>query len=155
MLQRIQSVYLLLASLVLFGLFVFPLVHDVYVSNAPITVMVTGIYQNVNGQPTHTDFFVALTGATAVVALLPLVIIFLYKNRKQQIALCYATMLVIIAFSYWVSQTVKNAIGNANLSMSNYGIGIILLSVSILFIVLAQKAIQRDDKLVKSADRLR
>ena len=39
--------------------------------------------------------------------------------------------------------------------MSNYGIGIILLSVSILFVVLAQKAIQRDDKLVKSADRLR
>ncbi|MGZ3755325.1 MAG: DUF4293 domain-containing protein [Mucilaginibacter sp.] len=155
MLQRIQSIYLLLASLVLFGLFVFPLVHDVYVNSAPLTVMVTGIYQNINGQQTHTDFFIALTAATAVVALLPLVIIFLYKNRKQQIALCYATMLVIIAFSYWVSQTVKNAIGNANLTMSNYGIGIILLSVSILFIVLAQKAIQRDDKLVKSADRLR
>jgi hypothetical protein len=155
MLQRIQSVYLLLASLVLFGLFVFPLVHDVYVNSTPITVMVTGIFQNVNGQQAHTDFFIALTGATAVVALLPLAIVLFYKNRKQQIALCYVTMLVIIAFSYWASQMVKNAIGNANLTLSNYGIGIILLSVSILFIVLAQKAIQRDDKLVKSADRLR
>jgi hypothetical protein len=155
MLQRIQSIYLFLASLTIFALFLFPFVHDVYVNNKPVTVMVTGIYQNVNGQQTHTDFFTALTAATGVVGLLPLVIIFLYKNRKQQIALCYSTMLVIIGYSYWVSQTVKNAVQDANLAMSNYGIGIILLSVSIVFIILAQKAIQRDEKLVKSADRLR
>jgi hypothetical protein len=64
-------------------------------------------------------------------------------------------MLVIIAFSYWVSQTVKSAIGDATMSMSNYGIGIILLSLSLLLIVIAQKSIQKDDKLVRSADRLR
>ena len=155
MLQRIQSIYLLLASLALLALFIFPFVHDVYVNGKPVTVMVTGIYQNVNGQQTHTDFFTAVTAATGIVALLPLVIIFLYKNRKQQIALCYSTMLVIIGYSYWVSQTVKNAVQDASLAMSNYGIGIILLSASILFVVLAQKAIQRDEKLVKSADRLR
>jgi hypothetical protein len=155
MLQRIQSIYLLLASLTLFALFLFPLVHNVYVNSKPITVMVTGIFQDVNGQQTHTEFFTALTAATAVVALLPLVIIFLYKNRKQQIALCYATMLIIIGYSYWVSQSAKKAIQDANLTMSNYGIGIILLSVSIVFVLLAQKAIQRDEKLVKSADRLR
>jgi hypothetical protein len=155
MLQRIQSIYLLLASLTLFALFLFPLVHNVYVNSKPITVMVTGIFQDVNGQQAHTEFFIALTAATAVVGLLPLVIIFLYKNRKQQIALCYAMMLVIIGYSYWVSQSAKNAIQDVNLTMSNYGIGIILLSVSIVFVLLAQKAIQRDEKLVKSADRLR
>jgi len=69
--------------------------------------------------------------------------------------MCYGTMLVIIGYSYWVSQTVKNAIQDTYLAMNNYGIGIILLSVSILLVVLAQKAIQRDEKLVKSADRLR
>jgi len=155
MLQRIQSIYLLLAGLAIFGLFLFPLVHNVYVNNKPITVMVTGIYQDVSGQQAHTDFFTALTGATAVVGLLPLGIIFMYKNRKQQIALCYSAMLVIIGYSYWASQMVKTAIGGSDITMSNYGIGIILLSVSILFVVLAQKAIQRDEKLVKSADRLR
>jgi hypothetical protein len=155
MLQRIQSIYLLLASLALIALFIFPFVHNVYVNNKPITVMVTGIYQDVNGQEAHTGFFTALTAATGVVALLPLIIIFLYKNRKQQIALCYSAMLVIIGYSYWVSQTVKNTVQDASLAMGNYGIGILLLSVSILFVVLAQKAIQRDEKLVKSADRLR
>ena len=155
MLQRIQSIYLLLASLTLFALFLFPLVHNVYVNSKPITVMVTGIFQDVNGQQTHTEFFTALTAATAVAGLLPLGIIFLYNNRKQQINLCYSAMLAIIGYSYWVSQSAKKAIQDANLTMSNYGIGIILLSVSILFVLLAQKAIQRDEKLVKSADRLR
>lgn len=155
MLQRIQSIYLLFAGLVIAGLFVFPLVHGVYVDGKALTVMVTGIYQDAGGQSTHTEAFTALTIATAFVALLPLTVIFLYKNRKRQIYLCYGLMLVVIAYSYWVSQTVKNAIGDAYLNMSNYGIGIILLSISIIFIILAQKAISRDEKLVKSADRLR
>lgn len=155
MLQRIQSIYLLFAALVLAALFFFPLIHNVYINSKPVTIMVTGIYQDVNGQQAHTEYFTPLTVATGFVALLPLVLIFMYKNRKQQIYLCYATMLVVIAYSYWVSQVVKNAIGDAYLNMSNYGIGIILLSLSLLLIVGAQKSISRDEKLVKSADRLR
>ncbi|MDB5109530.1 MAG: hypothetical protein JWR67_644, partial [Mucilaginibacter sp.] len=53
MLQRIQSIYLLLASLALFALFIFPLVHNVYVDNKPVTVMITGLYQDINGQQVH------------------------------------------------------------------------------------------------------
>jgi hypothetical protein len=155
MLQRIQSIYLLLAGLALAALFFFPLVHNVYVDSKPLTIMVTGVYEDVNGQLTHTQFFTALTGATAIAALLPLAVIFGYKNRKQQINLCYAAMLLIIGYSYWTSQSVKTIVGDADLTLSNFGIGIILLSVSLLLIVLAQKAIQRDEKLVKSADRLR
>jgi hypothetical protein len=155
MLQRIQSIYLLLAGLALAALFFFPLVHNVYVNSKPITIMVTGVYEDVNGQLTHTQFFTALTVATALAALLPLAVIFGYKNRKQQINLCYAAMLIIIGYSYWTSRTVKAIVGDADLTLSNFGIGIVLISVSLLLIVLAQKAIQRDEKLVKSADRLR
>lgn len=155
MLQRIQSIYLLFAALVLAALFLFPLVHNVYVNSKPLTIMVTGVYQDVNGQLTHTDFFTALSIATGLVALIPLAIIFMYKNRKRQVLLCYGAMLIVIGYSYWVSQAVKNAIGDAYLSMNNYGIGIILLSLSLVLIVLAQKSISKDEKLVKSADRLR
>ncbi len=155
MLQRIQSIYLLLAGLALAALFFFPLVHNVYVNGKPVTIMVTGVYEDVNGQLAHTQFFTALTAATALAALLPLAVIFAYKNRKQQINLCYGAMLIIIGYSYWTSQSVKAIVGDADLTLSNFGIGIILISVSLLLIVLAQKAIQRDEKLVKSADRLR
>ena len=155
MIQRIQTLYLLFAGLVIAGLFVFPLVHGVYVNGQPETITVTGVFKNVNGQSTHTEAFIPLIIATAFVALLPLTVIFFYKNRRKQINMCYGLMLVIIAYSYWVSQTVKNAIDGAYLNMSNYGIGIILVSLSLLLIVIAQKSIQKDEKLVRSADRLR
>jgi membrane protein insertase Oxa1/YidC/SpoIIIJ len=155
MLQRIQSIYLLAAGLVTAALFVFPLVNNVYVDGNSLTIMVTGVYQNINGQQAHTEVFTALTIATALVALLPIVVIFLYKDRKRQINMCYLLMVITIGFSYWVAQAVKNTIGGAYLNFGNYGVGIILLSLSLLLIVLAQKSIQRDEKLVRSADRLR
>lgn len=155
MIQRIQSIYLLFAGLVIAALFVCPLVHDVYVNGQPVTIKVTGIFKDAHGVWTHAETFIPLIIGTAFVALLPLSVIFFYKNRRKQINLCYGLMLVVIAFSYWVSQTVKNAIGGAYLNMSNYGIGIILLSLSLLLIVIAQKSIQKDEKLVRSADRLR
>ncbi|MDB5134302.1 MAG: hypothetical protein JWP37_905 [Mucilaginibacter sp.] len=155
MLQRIQSVYLLLASLVIFALFLFPLVHNVYVEGVASTIKVTGIYQDVNGQQAHTQSFIALIAATAIVAILPIILVFLYKNRKQQMALCYGYIFVIFGYSFWIAQTVKSATGGADLTTNNFGIGALLSSVSIVLVIFAAKAIQRDEKLVKSADRLR
>ncbi|MBK0380359.1 DUF4293 domain-containing protein [Mucilaginibacter segetis] len=155
MIQRIQSIYLLFASLVLFGLYVFPLVNGIYVNSQPVNIMVTGIYQNVNGQETHTETFIALAVVTGIMALLPLAIIFFYKNRKQQIALCYSTILVLIGYSFWMAQTVKKVAGEITLEYRNMGIGLFLTSLSIILIIFAVKAIQRDEKLIKSADRLR
>ena len=155
MLQRIQSIYLLLASLALAALYIFPLLHNIQLSGLTETIKVTGVYQELNGQTIHTETFGTLSIVTALVSILPLVIIFLFNNRKLQITLCYSAILVIIGYSYWASQTAKEAIYGADIQFNNYGIGVILLSASILLIVLAQKAIQRDDKLVKSADRLR
>ncbi len=155
MLQRIQSVYLLLASLVIFSLFLFPLVHNVYVSGVPSTIKVTGVFQDAGGAQAHTQSFIALIAATAIVAIIPLILIFLYKNRKQQITLCYGYIVVIIGYSFWISQTVKSFTEGANLTTNNFGIGALLSSVSIVLMILAAKAIQRDEKLVKSADRLR
>lgn len=155
MLQRIQSVYLLLASLVIFALFLFPLVHNVYVAGVPSTIKVTGIYQDVNGAQASTQTFVLLIAATAVVAILPLVLIFLYKNRKQQMMLCYGYILVLFGYSFWMAETVKSYTGGADLTTNNFGIGALLSSISIVLILAAAKAIQRDEKLVKSADRLR
>jgi predicted permease len=97
----------------------------------------------------------ALTIITVIAALIPLVVIFLYKNRKQQIALCYSAILVLIGYSFWMAQTVKKVVGNITLEYRNMGIGLFLTSLSIILIIFAVKSIQRDEKLVKSADRLR
>ncbi len=155
MLQRIQSIYLLFASLALFALFLFPLVHNVYFNGRPVTVMAIGIYEDLNGKQTHTEFFTLETIITSIIAILPVLLIFLYKNRKQQIYLGYLTIILIIAYSFWLSRVVKIIMGNELINTQNWGIGLLLSSISIIFMILATKAIQRDDKLVKSADRLR
>jgi len=155
MLQRIQSIYLLFSSLALYALFLFPFAHNVYLDGKPSAVMITGIYQDVNGQQAHIQFLGALPIATIMIGLLQLIIIFLYKNRKQQIALCYSAVLIIIGYSFWMAQVVKHAMGSIQLDTHNWGIGLFLTSISLLFLIFAVKAIQRDEKLVKSADRLR
>lgn len=155
MLQRIQSIYLLFASIVMFGLFLFPLAHNIYVSGKLVNVTVTGVNEIVGGQEKLIESFTALTVVTAIVALVPLVIIFLYKNRKQQIALCYSAILVLIGYSFWMAQTVKQVVGAITLEYKNMGVGLFLTSLSIILIIFAVKAIQRDEKLVRSADRLR
>src|ERR1700743_3231050 len=155
MIQRIQSIYLLLASLVIFALFLFPLVHNVYVDGVPSTIKVTGIFQDAGGAQAHTQSFIALIAATAIVAIIPLILIFLYKNRKQQRMLGYVYILVIFGYSFWMAQTVKSFTGGAELTTNNFGIGALLSTVSIILVLGAAKAIQRDENLVKSADRLR
>lgn len=155
MLQRIQSIYLLLAGAAILALFLFPLAHNVYVDNTPINIMVTGTYADAGGQQVLKDHFVALTAVTAIVGILPFIVIFLFKNRKQQITLCYSTILVIIGYSFWIAQTAKEVVGGITLQPANFGIGLFLCPLAIALLILAIKGIQRDEKLIKSADRLR
>jgi len=155
MLQRIQSIYLLLAGVAIFALFLFPLAHNVYVDGLPVSVSVIGTYIDANGQQAIKEHFTALTAATAVVGLIPLIIIFLFRNRKRQVLLCYGAILIVIAYSFWMAQTVKGVMGNITLDPHNWGIGLSLCPLSIVLLILAAKGIQRDEKLIKSADRLR
>ncbi|TAF44398.1 MAG: DUF4293 family protein [Sphingobacteriales bacterium] len=153
MLQRIQSVYLFIASMVIYALFIFP-VASVFNNIGAQKIMVNGAYQAINNEVVKTESFLPLTIATILLGLLPLVLIFLYKNRNRQQVLIYGLVVIVLAHSYWLTQTVQN-ISQSVLKMSDYGIGAGLPSVAILFLVLAAKAVGRDEKLVKSADRLR
>ena len=155
MLQRIQSIWLLLASLSIYALFIFPLVHNIYVDGKSLTITVTGVLQDVNGKLTNTNAFVALTNITAFVGIIPIIIIFLYKNRPQQVALCYGNMLVIIGLSIWMEKSVAAVTGGGQIALGNFGIGVLLSSISMVFLLAAIRSIRRDEKLVKSADRLR
>ncbi len=153
MIQRIQTVYLFMASLAIYALFLFPFVN-VLTGLGAKKIMVTGIYETVNNQVVQTESFLLLTIATAILGLLPLVLIFFYKRRKKQATFGYILVAVLIAYSFWLAQTVKAAAGT-DLQISDYSIGAGLTSVSILFLILAAKGMLRDEKLVKSADRLR
>lgn len=153
MLQRIQTVYLFIASLAIYALFLFP-VASVFNNLGATKVMVTGAYQVLGNQVIKTQSFTVLSIATAILGLLPLLLIFLYKNRNLQQVLTYGLVVIVLAHSYWLTQTVQNTTQTL-LTLSDYGVGAGLPSVVILFLILAAKAVGRDEKLVKSADRLR
>ena len=156
MLQRIQTIWLFFATVALFGLFLFPCIQVLNSLNGSAKVIkVSGVYENIGGQVVQTQPFLLLTIATVILGMLPFVAIFFYQNRKKQIAICYITILAVLAHSFWLVQSAKQAVGGIVLELENYGIGLLLPSLTILCIIFAIRGIRKDDKLVKSADRLR
>lgn len=155
MLQRVQTIWLFFATAAIFSLFLFPYLQVINPDGSVKALKVTGIYESMGGQVVQTEAFLGLTIATGILGLIPFINIFLFKNRKRQIIMCYLTIAGLLGFSFWLVQTAKLALGNITLHSENYGLGVILPSLSVLFVILALRGIRKDEKLIKSADRLR
>jgi len=157
MIQRIQTVWLLLSSLVLFALFLFPYVSYIDLVGLGKNIYVSGVYSSVNNVATKESTFLLMTITTVVLALVPLFIIFKYKNRKTQLSLILVQVILICLFAIWMFISANNILSliNQSIGANNIGIGFFLLPVSILFLGLAIRGIRNDNKLIKSADRLR
>jgi hypothetical protein len=136
MIQRIQTLYLVLAAIVSAGLiFVFHL----WTTGAELPFFAK-----------DNPYYFGLFAASAILSLLS---IFSYKNRKFQFVLGRLNIILnFILLGLFVYQSL-NISGEAD--VSEKGIGILLPILSIVFLVLANKAIKKDEDLVKSVDRLR
>jgi len=157
MIQRIQTVWLLVSSLVLFGLFVFPFVGYIDLVGLGKNIYVTGVYSSANNVTTKETGFLLMTIAAVVLALIPIFIIFQFKNRKLQLNLILVQVVLICLFAIWMFISANNILSliNQSIGASNIGIGFFLLPVSILCLAFAIRGIRNDNKLIKSADRLR
>ncbi len=155
MIQRIQTVWLFLASLAIFALFLFPYLQFLSLDGAPKVIKVTGVYENIAGQVVQTQGFTGLTIGAVILGLIPLAVIFYYRERKRQISLCYVAIGAILIYSFWMVKSARTIVGSMQMEFQNYGLGVILPSLAILFVILALKGIRHDEKLIRSADRLR
>ena len=157
MIQRILTVWLLLCSLVLFALFMFPFVWYIDLVGLGKNIYVTGVYSSANNVATKETGFLLMTIATVILALIPIFIIFLYKNRKLQLNMILVQVILICLFAVWMFITANNILDliNQHIGANNIGIGFFLLPVSILCLSFAIRGIRNDNKLIKSADRLR
>ncbi|TRZ44491.1 DUF4293 domain-containing protein [Robertkochia solimangrovi] len=137
MLQRIQSIYMFL----------------VVILNGVLPFWVY-LWTDALGEAVYADddmVYSALFICSAVMAFLT---IFLFKNRKRQFVLNRLNIIlnfVLLGFFVYRSLILS---GETN-AVSEKGIGMLLPIVSIVFLVLANKAIKKDEDLVKSVDRLR
>jgi len=137
MIQRIQSVYLLIAAIASAGLiFVFHL----WKTNEGVLVFALD----------ELLYFGLFLGS----GVLSLILIFMFKNRKSQFVLGRLNIILnFILLGLFVYRSLSLS-GEAS-DVSEKGIGILLPIFSIVFIALANKAIKKDEDLVKSVDRLR
>ena len=159
MIQRIQTIWLFLASVVILALFLFPYVQFFDATGIAMALKVTGKLNSSGGEnQLSTSFmFILQAIATVVLGVLPLFTIAHFKNRQKQIKVIVLTLLLLLLFAFWLFITANNAlveVGKA-LSLANIGIGTLLLPIYVIFLCLALNGIKKDNKLIRSADRLR
>ncbi|MBC7720954.1 MAG: DUF4293 family protein [Pedobacter sp.] len=140
MIQRIQSIWLLLAAVFAF----LTLKFSFYSGNKIDAATNAKTFLPLNA--TTSIILLILTVAVAVASL---VVIFFYKDRKRQLLVSFGILAIsIINIVIYFSQIKKFIEGQFDLT------SIITFAIPI-FLLLAIRSIWKDEKLVKSTDRLR
>lgn len=154
MIQRIQTLYLLLiAALMAVTLFA-PLAW--FASDAGEFRLYAFALRDAAGESLHSTLYMGIL--LALGCALPLVTLFLYKRRLLQIRLCVVEMVLLLggavmeAIYYFLSRRVF-----ADMTFHTQGFrpAIALPLVCLLFAWLAARAILRDEMMVRAADRIR
>ena len=137
MLQRIQTIYLLLAFVVT-GVLPFFI---------PLWTMTDGVaYMFMQNQ-----VYVVLFGLSTTLSLVSIVS---YKKRQNQFVMGRLNIILnLILLGLFVYRSLN--VSGETPAVSEKGIGMFLPIVTIVLLVLANKAIKKDEDLVKSVDRLR
>jgi hypothetical protein len=147
MIQRIQSIFLLLIVALSAALFYFPVfIATTTTANFTMREAPFAIQSNV------------LISLTVVISgLIAFVTIFIYKKRQRQMMLCRLNMLFIIASLGLMLQAsdMSSLPLSKDIVTIHYLFAIYFPIAQIAFNWLAIRYIKKDDDLVRSADRLR
>ena len=145
MIQRIQSVFLLLAALLFGALFLLPLAQC---SELTTPYFDDGVYK--------IDDHLALGVLAGLAVLLSLISLFAYKSRSLQLRLGYFTIavaIVILLTAYLLLSQSGASFGGPQPVKILLGAFIPVAAIVLLW--LANMNIRKDERLVKSMDRLR
>jgi len=157
MIQRIQSVFLLLLALAMLSVLALPLWHKVDgLTGQELTLTAFGFQGSGNPLPLPTGpawLIGVLAAASAAVAVFE---IFQFRSRGKQLLLGTVNLLLITATlgaAFYFSNQ-----GEQQLNIKLEGqflAGFYLPTLALLLNLLANRFIRRDEQLVRSADRLR
>ncbi len=148
MIQRIQSLYLFIAFLVYIALLFFPVASFQIADSTHYF----GSVFSVSGA--NIIIYPVLVIILAAISILVFVIIFMFKKRLLQIRLTTIALLInviyIVGLFFFVGR-IESQYGTVGI----YEPGMYISLVSLVFLLLASRAIRKDENLVRSADRLR
>jgi len=153
MIQRIQSIYLFIASVLLFVTTLLPISHLVDPSShSQVTIYALKI---VTAEKVSHPFSIISTGILIYTSIIiGFITIMLFKRRKLQILITSLLMVFTFLICNFIVANSFMLLPTSQALMSFEYISIFPLIALILFF-LAFKAIKKDDKLVKSLDRIR
>lgn len=151
MIQRIQSVWFLLAAITVLCLLVVPVLSTT-TNGITYTLFGSGIEMD-GSEISDSKLNLPLLISTVLAALINIANIFNFRNRTLQKRIASLNILLILGLSFWLSQLGNKMPGG--LATANVGVGLFLPSIAIIFNVLAIRGIKSDEKLLRSADRLR
>jgi len=144
MIQRIQTIYLLLATLLSGGsIFLF----NLWTTNEGIKFFVLDSFSSNN------TLLVVMAVLFFLSAVVTFVSVFQFKKRQLQFVLGRVAILInfiLLGILVYFSQNLSGEI-----IVSEKGIGLLIPILTIVLVVVANKAIKKDEELVKSVDRLR
>lgn len=162
MIQRIQTLFLVIALGAIAGCFFIPFwtyngIDGSYSFEVTLFAVkyIQGSAQNVfiNTEPVKTLPILVIICVNAILVIAGM---FYYKNRLTQIKInnynIFLTLIFIGTIYLWIPYMVDERVPTATAS---WQYGLILPLITFLALILANRFIKKDEKLVKSADRLR
>lgn len=150
MIQRIQSIYLLLAGIVPAFAFCVPSVRFVK-SGYEFSMTATEVSNSLGEVTSHPWGIIVFT---ALCILLPLATIFKFKERLMQIKMANA-QIVSLLLLYGTTGAYAYAFARHENMSALPDWGLALPALSLVFTWLARRAVCRDEALVRAADRIR
>lgn len=146
--QRIQSVYLLIAVILMIVFAFFPALTFELGGRE----FVYGALKAGKVGVTHIDPLMLML--VVLISLLAFIDIFLYKNLQRQMTVCFVDIIIGLAMlvAICIQAFVVNGKEGVTLQWQWY---LALPVLSIIFLMLAHKAMSRDKKMLRDADRLR
>jgi glucan phosphoethanolaminetransferase (alkaline phosphatase superfamily) len=161
MIQRIQTVYLIIAVLAAILQFLFPVATYTFGNSVDTYMGTISLYLfGLVKQPETLEvsyafsFYLPMLILAALLIALTVLSILQYKKRLKQLktvnfAILVNIVLIVLLFFYTdkVSKDVSLT--------TSYKMGSVFPLISLVFLVLATYAIKRDERLVRSLDRLR
>lgn len=154
MIQRIQTVYLFIVSVLSVIVFFSPIAAIITKANV-FELSYRGFISSPPIDALHSSTW-ALTLVGALIPVVAFVTIFLFKKRKLQVTMCYINFLLIDA--YYIVAIASLWFADQQLALPSrwsYHYAIILPIVNMVLTFLAIRAINKDEALVRSLDRLR
>lgn len=156
MIQRIQSLHLLIVTLLMGLMFLLPLATFIYEGEI-FKLYATGL-KATGENVAYVASNISMTILLALSTLLPFITIFLFKRRLLQIRLCVMELIFLAGMQIYIGIYLYRSwsiIKDSATDVMAFSFADVLPIAGIVFTILAMRGIIKDQALIKSLNRIR